>query len=989
MSGGPILFSQDDQDIFVGIFVEFLEETHMAWGIPVEKILELCPELKPQLPDDIDRYVKAVLQFCQEIPTVGTKAIFLDEIYVRQNLVHGKSETLQTGSESIRVQDAILTFQKMIVFGTAGLGKSTLLRYLTDCYVKEGINGKPVLPILISAKGLAEKEASFDRALREQIETELSIRLPNELPIGFLQEWQRKTGCVWLINLDGIDEIRDPFQKKRFIDNLAEYPWPQDAIIVITSRPDPTLEFPSTFQILELMPFGKKQTEEFLDRWFEGRIGKKQELKKKLKTDLRTLNETPLLLTVLSHVFESLGALPSNQVDMYDYFINLLLDIRIPAEVDFTGENWALRQTLQLLNQQFPGMGERIYSRRKELMEHVALGYYEHRNIYKIVRETLELSTTGEAQKVLQIFSSQRHGLLVKRSQYEFVHSTFRDFLAARKLVNNFQSNSLQIWKWIDEKWDDSGIRGLAIYALAILKKQGKDIKSIISKKTQNLEGLLFLSEYISVTGEVDQFGNRVLNLLAKKVRTTSRFDYLLGESAIEGIKYLSHYPATVDVLRLIIDDYRVDEFVREEALRILSSIVDASDIAKYLRHKSNWIARESVRILCEMSEFDRLFVLSQDKTLPSGAILEILDAFIKLEQWGRVIDAIPKHGKNDAWVEFITEGLVQRDVTSFREEFMLWVSQSAETSSDTKASVLSRLFADFLKSADTVNLGFVMNLLKATQQENACVELFRMFSRRENTHEFALLSISLIYDIDFGNKIIRQMITDQLMSVDLLEYVSKCNLLNDFLEYFQRLRLDSGYLAASDTYDLANLLLSKDSGFSLWGRSHIRRNLFNKKYWARFVPVIEIDQSVKFEQTSDDTILFGCNPQVDAPLYCMIIPADVKITIINLLQDQGNSKLKSLLKAFAASLALFIIKSDMGPLQFKIDEEYEKHSREIKTYLMNFLPKQPYIDKDTIQFRLRISHSSRPYSIAQAVRQGVYPINSTVSKSEMIDLIK
>ena len=986
MSGGPIMVVEDQQNIFVGIFVEFFEGTNRAWAIPAEKILELCPEFSPELPGEIDTYVKAVLQFCKEIPTVGTKDVFLNKIYVRQNL-YNKDDFVERTSINIPVSDAILKFKKMFIIGGAGLGKSTLLRYITDYFARQRVDGKPVLPIFISAKGLAEKTLSFEKALLEQIEVELNIRLTREIPSGFLKDWQRKAGGIWLISLDGVDEIRDPYQKKKFMDNLAGYQWPPESIVILTSRPDTSIDFPPEYQILELAPFGQKQTEEFIDLWFGDDMQKKQVLKRKLRSDLKALSETPLLLTLVTQVFDRLNSLPSSRVDTYYHFINLLLDIRSPADLDVYGENWALRQTHQLLVQQYPYIGERVFNERKKLFERIAFGYYEYQDIYKIVRDTFNLSTTSEAQGILQIFSSQRIGLLTKLSHYEFVHGTLRDFLAAQRLVDVFHMDVAQIWEWLENKWDDN-IRSVAIFALVILNKHGIKIQDILNQMTQDLEGLLFLSEYISFSGEINKFGDKVIALLCKSARSATRVEYLLGESAVEGLKNLSHYPSITNALRQLVDDRKVDNFVRQEILRILADAVDADKIAEYILSKDTSLARESVRILSEKGEFDRLIVLSQSKSLDYLVTLEVIDSLIKSDHRTKIIDALPRHQKNDAFVKQIADELIEKENYSFVEDFMLQVGQSPDVSSITKEDVLLRLFPVYLTKIKNIKSEVVVNALKAVKNENNCAKLFELFIRRGGIENIARVFIYLIYDLNFAHQTIRLKIINELENTNSLEDIGKLYFLNDFLDYFQKLGLDINYLAKSNTYDLANLILSEDAGFTLHARTSIRKKIMQKKYWRHFMPIMEVNQSTKFEQTSDDTILLSCNPEDNGPFYSVIIPSEVKVTIIKYLRNKGNSKLKSLLKAFAASLALLIAKSDTGAFEFHVDEEYSKHSKEIKAYLLHYLPKGLIINEDAIKFVPYVVFSPRSSNLALEVKHGLRQVNSIVNSNELLSLL-
>lgn len=991
-SGAPVF--DDDTGRVVGMVVSITPPNKYqrlgttAFAIPAETIHKFYEELKLHLPEEIEVYMEAVSRSCREIPSVGTKSIFLDEIYVKQNVSHAVNGSITADTEIVPINDAILKFQKIIIIGNAGMGKSTLLRHITSQIAEKRFYEKSILPILISAKGLAERKTSFERALREQIEVELEKRLPYELPNGFLNDWQRKAGGRWLISLDGVDEIRDPYQKKEFISNLSEYPWPPNSTVVITSRPDPSITFPDIYQKIELVPFRKKQTEEFIDLWFRDNLEKRVKLKQVLNANLNILGDNPLLLTLVAQIFDRQDSLPNDQIDLYDYFINLLLDIRNPSEVDISGENWALRQVHQQLTQEFVGIGEKIFADRRILIERIALGFYNSQDIYKTVRDTFSLSTISEAQRVLQIFSSQRIGLLAKRGTYEFVHNSFRDFLAAQNLVTVFNYNIDKIWKWLLDKWDDN-VKYVAVFALAILNKRRTNVQHVLDEKVNTPEGLLFLSEYLAITGDKTKFGKKVISLLYKNVRVATRVDFLLGQSSIEGLRKLSYHPDTTEALKKLISDKRVDRLAQQESLRILSNILTADEIGKYILIDNTVVAREAVRILFEASAYDDLVKLARSVFLDFIVITEIFDTFIKLDKWEHLINSIPEEN-NDILVGYISDELIENNKSIFFEQFILWILRSSELNSDKIENALTKLFLAYLKkSASTEKSDFVISLLGNTQNTPVCAKLFSLFMENGDLPSIAKVCIYLIYDANFSHLKIRHKIADKLAMVQLLEEASRGRLINDFLNYFQELSLDAEYLAVVNSYDLANLLLSKDTGFSLEMRETIRSSLIQKKYWPQFMPVLQINQSGKFEQTSDDTILLCCTIENDGPFYSVLIPAEVKKSAISFLRNRGNSKIKSLLKGFAATLALLIHKCNAVPLEFYIDKEYLKHSEQIKVYLFNYLSENHKIRKDTIKFSPLRVYSTRSHELALETRKGKYSVNSVISEKELLDIIK
>ena len=97
-----------------------------------------------------------------------------------------------------------------------------------------------------------------------------------------------------------------------------------------------------------------------------------------------------------------------------------------------------------------------------------------------------------------------------------------------------------------------------------------------------------------------------------------------------------------------------------------------------------------------------------------------------------------------------------------------------------------------------------------------------------------------------------------------------------------------------------------------------------------------EVDQSVKIEETSRDTVLALSNDKH----FAILIPAEAKRQALAYLRERGKSRRISVLLVFAAGLFLLLRNIGADVTLITIDQEYEgkKHEAVIKGRLLQLL---------------------------------------------------
>ena len=118
----------------------------------------------------------------------------------------------------------------------------------------------------------------------------------------------------------------------------------------------------------------------------------------------------------------------------------------------------------------------------------------------------------------------------------------------------------------------------------------------------------------------------------------------------------------------------------------------------------------------------------------------------------------------------------------------------------------------------------------------------------------------------------------------------------------------------------------------------------------------VEVDQSGKVEETSQDTVLAFSN----GITFTVLIPATVKRNCIRALRLQGTPAKLFYFRLFAVGL-FFLLKGHIEKIdQVYIDKEYMGNEGRIKDHLVNLLLRAGYaVEYHQIQFKLVGKHSA------------------------------
>ena len=150
----------------------------------------------------------------------------------------------------------------------------------------------------------------------------------------------------------------------------------------------------------------------------------------------------------------------------------------------------------------------------------------------------------------------------------------------------------------------------------------------------------------------------------------------------------------------------------------------------------------------------------------------------------------------------------------------------------------------------------------------------------------------------------------------------------------------------------------------------------------------IEIDQSVKIEQTAQDTVLAMANNITRS----IIIPAKVKREALNGLRNQNKNLQTAYYKLFAAGVFLLLRPHLYTICQqgeaIIIDTEYVGQEAKIKGMLLRYIYQDGFrISKNNIYFA-RVGKSSKAHIVGWEVQRKLQNADCVVSLEEIMALL-
>lgn len=234
----------------------------------------------------------------------------LREFYYPSKIQIPSSKKVLTAS---KVSDVSIK-TNIIIEGTAGQGKSILLRYLASNEMKDGSR----IPIFIELRRIKNDETIID-AITKKLDSLGFIANDNTVD-QFLS-----SGKILLL-LDGFDEVNTKTTTALIEDIELLSEKHESAQIVITSRPGSGIQNSGAFRVVQTAPILPKDHFKFLEKICSSKEQAKhiEEGIQNSSPQIKTLLRTPLLLTLLAILYKSEESIPENLIEFYDKLFYIL-----------------------------------------------------------------------------------------------------------------------------------------------------------------------------------------------------------------------------------------------------------------------------------------------------------------------------------------------------------------------------------------------------------------------------------------------------------------------------------------------------------------------------------------------------------------------------------------------------------------------------------------------------------------------------------------
>jgi HEAT repeat protein/energy-coupling factor transporter ATP-binding protein EcfA2 len=404
-----------------------------------------------------------------ERKTVGLEDIYvslkLREFYQESHFAVEKERVIEPGT-------AVNNYQLLVILGAAGVGKTTLLKYLTLTYCQKNIEKQEQrewdhIPIPIILREFLES----GKCLRDYINTIFGkYGFPKARKL--VEKDLRGGKCI--LFLDGFDELITRKNQEEVTNEIFAFiERYHECKIVVTARTPGYHGELLGFTRFEVMEFGNNQVKEFINNRFAGsRRGKAEAMLLLLKEneDIKNLAKNPLMLSIIAALYEENNEVLHKRASVYKRIIEVLLgewDAYKKIESQFTPEKkWYILRKLAVLNHR----RDRRTITEKEILE-------------EIDKYSLLLGLKKEECRLFFEEIWQRSYILRQLfiDTYDFLHLSFQGYFSALELKEREDGIATIIHHLSDSWWEEpillySGVSANASPLVKQIQKQPEDI---------------------------------------------------------------------------------------------------------------------------------------------------------------------------------------------------------------------------------------------------------------------------------------------------------------------------------------------------------------------------------------------------------------------------------------------------------------------------------------------------------------------------------
>ncbi len=537
----------------IGLFVLAVGVVDKLWGV-------VRPPEEQARMKQIRQYVEALVQESRKSPYATLQASVPDlmaryvpqDVEVRPERRSDSKEGSPGAIEPDRPQvagifETLATHRSLVIEGEPGVGKSSLLHYLSWTLGKRCQDGeRSDVPVLVTASRLVHptRGSGLAAGIRDAAAEQLGYALRASLPEALFDRRPGKAS-TWVVLIDGLDAILDERTRRSLVGHLNREGARPDSpySFVVTSRPLPELAElqRSGFARCRVQPFDPNKLEEFATRWFGDRSlnGEREaELFSKVVQSSRIadLAEIPLLTTLAAMTFQrglrgsdrttEWSELPTTRAALYQSFVAGSLGESLTSENrQGFSEEWERH-----LGQAGRDLADRLFNQRRDLLEGVARWQQDGGTGNLAEEAARQLREQGWLTKdirqepwlrgqMLSLFLSTGLGYW-QADDFVFLHDTIREFMAAtREVADGPDPDDEAAWTLVSG-WRAPQRREVVLFVLGLWSLEGKEVTALI-ERLRSSHGLIFAASAVAEGANVDpRTAEEILHALQGEVGT-------------------------------------------------------------------------------------------------------------------------------------------------------------------------------------------------------------------------------------------------------------------------------------------------------------------------------------------------------------------------------------------------------------------------------------------------------------------------------------
>lgn len=424
---------------------------------------------------------------------------------------------------------------RLALVAPPGAGKSMALKRLAIAYtfperrglVDDRLPRGDWFPLFLSCRNVEALPQPTVFDLLEDLSARAAMSYPERAAFREVFSDALRDGRALLL-LDGLDEIADVSIRNQFVADLATFIGRFPGVgVVLTSRDTGYRAVaPAVTRICSehtLVRLQKFDALRLARQWYEARLGPGEQAERnaldvveEIWRDgrIRALATTPLLLTTLLIVKTSSGVLPYGRASLYAEACQVLVTLRAPEGYDDPHG----METLKLLSYvAFAMFDQKLQAvRRTTVLKLVDEGRRHFAATLAINASAEDWLRRFEHDGALFVHTSYEQSLEGRERVYEFRHSSFQEFLAARACVLGQHSGAhsdMDLTERLTLHASEPRWREVIILALLLLGAQASSVVARLAALRDDIGALLlqYLVDAVDVADEIATLGLRCL----------------------------------------------------------------------------------------------------------------------------------------------------------------------------------------------------------------------------------------------------------------------------------------------------------------------------------------------------------------------------------------------------------------------------------------------------------------------------------------------